>query len=216
MRHIDKLARQAGIAASIYAAAATIIGLSSYAADLGPSYASPDRSQEAADPFARPTTYPGLNEVRLGVLAANLEDGGGEKAETLINGEVLFNIGLSQHVYEDPIRNFFLRPRAHVGFSVTPDEGTNQVYGGLTWEAHLTSKIFVEASFGGTLHDGETAGNDPNSYGCSLMFRESASIGYELTERVRIMATVDHMSNAGLCDQNQGLTNAGVRIGYRW
>jgi lipid A 3-O-deacylase len=217
MQHIKKLARQAGFSAAMYYAAATIIGFSSYAADLEPSPAYPDRSQEAAsDPFAHPMTHLGLNEVRAGFLAANLENGGDEKAEGLINGELLFNIGLSDHVYSDPIRNFFLRPRAHVGFSVTPDEGTNQVYAGLTWETHLTSRIFAEASFGGTLHDGETAGNDPNSYGCSLMFRESASIGYELTEHVRIMATVDHMSNAGLCDQNQGLTNAGVRIGYRW
>jgi hypothetical protein len=28
------------------------------------------------------------------------------------------------------------------------------------------------------------------------------------------MATVEHMSNAGLCSQNRGLTNVGVRLGY--
>jgi hypothetical protein len=28
------------------------------------------------------------------------------------------------------------------------------------------------------------------------------------------MATVEHMSNAGFCDQNRGLTNVGGRIGY--
>lgn len=215
MHHIQKLAQRASVAAAIYAAAAAIIGFASYAADLEPS--PPYRSQEAAaDPFAHPTPYFGLDEVRFGVLAANLEEGGSEEAETLINGEFLFNIGLSQHVYDDPIRNFFLRPRAHVGVSVTPDEGTNQVYAGLTWETHLTNRIFAELSFGGTLHDGPTAANDPNSYGCSLLFRESVSIGYEVTEHIRVMATVDHMSNAGLCDQNQGLTNAGVRLGYRW
>jgi lipid A 3-O-deacylase len=211
MSPIKKFARQAGFTVAICALVASAFGFSSYAADLP---ASPDAV--VGDPFAHPRLFPGLDDVRLGVLAANLEDGGGEEAEVLINGEALFNIGLSQQVYDDPIRNFFLRPRAHIGFSVTPDEGTNQVYGGLTWDAHLTNRIFIEASFGGTLHDGPTAANDPNSYGCSLMFRESASIGYELTEHVRIMATVDHMSNAGLCDQNQGLTNAGVRLGYRW
>ncbi|WP_081449527.1 acyloxyacyl hydrolase [Rhodomicrobium vannielii] len=30
------------------------------------------------------------------------------------------------------------------------------------------------------------------------------------------MATIDHMSNAGLCDTNRGLTNAGVRLGYKF
>jgi lipid A 3-O-deacylase len=28
------------------------------------------------------------------------------------------------------------------------------------------------------------------------------------------MATIEHMSNAGLCPQNRGLTNVGARIGY--
>jgi hypothetical protein len=41
-------------------------------------------------------------------------------------------------------------------------------------------------------------------------------IGVDVTESISIMATVDHMSNADLCDENQGLTNAGVRVGYRW
>jgi len=27
---------------------------------------------------------------------------------------------------------------------------------------------------------------------------------------------VSHMSNGGLCDENQGLTSAGVQLGYRW
>ena len=33
---------------------------------------------------------------------------------------------------------------------------------------------------------------------------------------VGCMATVDHMSNANLCDENRGLTNVGFRIGRRW
>ena len=28
------------------------------------------------------------------------------------------------------------------------------------------------------------------------------------------MGTVEHMSNAGLCDRNRGLTNFGARVGY--
>ncbi|HKH96014.1 MAG TPA: acyloxyacyl hydrolase, partial [Beijerinckiaceae bacterium] len=28
------------------------------------------------------------------------------------------------------------------------------------------------------------------------------------------MATVEHLSNAGTCAQNRGLTNVGVRLGY--
>jgi lipid A 3-O-deacylase len=167
-----------------------------------------------AEPDHRTGPLFAVDEVRLGVLAANLDEGDSEDAETLINGEILF--GRFSGPHGDPLHDFFLSPRPHIGFSVTPDDGTNQVYAGLTWDFRLSDRLFVEASFGGTLHDGPTASSDPDSYGCSLLFRESASIGYELTERLRLMLTVDHMSNAGLCDQNQGLTNAGVRLGYRW
>ncbi len=30
------------------------------------------------------------------------------------------------------------------------------------------------------------------------------------------MATIDHMSNAGLCSENRGISNAGLRLGYKW
>ena len=28
------------------------------------------------------------------------------------------------------------------------------------------------------------------------------------------MGTVEHYSNAGVCDRNRGLTNVGIRLGY--
>jgi lipid A 3-O-deacylase len=202
MRHINTRVLQA-CAASIMC-----IASGAWAADL-------PAEDARADPFEHVTPFLALDEVRVGVLAANLEKGTSEDANTLINAEFLF--GRSNHVYADPIANFFLRPRPHIGVSISADEGgTNQVYAGVTWELKLTDRLFVETSFGGTLHDGPTDANDGDSYGCPLLFRESASIGVNITEHVRIMATVDHMSNAGLCDQNNGLTNAGVRLGYRW
>lgn len=156
-----------------------------------------------------------ITEIRGGVFAANLEENIDEQAETFVNGEVLFR-RLSGR-YDDPILDILLRPRPHVGFELTPDEGGTQiVYAGVTWEVPLGDRIFVEASFGGAIHDGPTDGNDPNSYGCAVNFRESASLGFNLDNNWRLMLTVDHMSNGGLCDQNQGITNAGVRLGYRW
>jgi hypothetical protein len=167
----------------------------------------------SADPLKDGPGYSFIDEVRIGAMAANLEDGS-HGGDYTINGEVLFP-RLGGGSYGDPIRDYFFHPRLHIGASISPG-GVDQVYTGLTWDHHLTDRIFFETSFGAALQDGETSGNDPDSYGCSLNFRESASIGIELTEHLRVMATVDHMSNAGLCDGNQGLTNAGVRLGYRW
>ena len=170
----------------------------------------------AAEPPEDLAPFFAISEIRLGAFAANLDEGESEDAETLINAEILFG-RLGRADYADPIWDVLLRPRPHIGTSISVDEGgTNQVYAGLTWEVRLTDWAFVEASFGGTLHDGPTDGNDPDSYGCALLFRESASLGFDIAERTRLLFTVDHMANAGLCVQNQGLTNAGVRLSYRW
>ena len=45
-------------------------------------------------------------------------------------------------------------------------------------------------------------------------FREAAALGFRITEHWSVMATVEHMSNAGLCGENRGLTNFGGKLGY--
>jgi hypothetical protein len=80
----------------------------------------------------------------------------------------------------------------------------------------VTPSVFVEGSFGGAVHDGE---NNPverhrNALGCTVLFRESGSLGIRVTKDWSVMATVEHLSNAGLCSNNRGLTNVGVRVGY--
>jgi len=41
-------------------------------------------------------------------------------------------------------------------------------------------------------------------------------LGYRLTTHWQVMASIEHNSNAGLCDRNRGLTNGGLRLGYRF
>ena len=159
--------------------------------------------------------FPTIAEIRVGVFGADLEPGGGGDGKAALNVELL-----TDHLGEPESASIFerlLHPRLHLGATINPDsDGVNQAYAGLTWDYPLSSGLFVETSFGTALHDGGTSGNNSDSYGCTLQFRESLSLGVSLNEHLRVMATVDHMSNAGLCDENQGLTNVGVRLGYRW
>jgi lipid A 3-O-deacylase len=80
--------------------------------------------------------------------------------------------------------------------------------------------MFVEASFGGAFHNGDRHSNalstppDRQALGCSPLFRESGSVGVRLTAHWSVIATIEHLSNGGLCTQNRGLTNVGARIGY--
>lgn len=109
-------------------------------------------------------------------------------------------------------------PRPHIGATIDFDGKTSAAYAGATWQYDVTSWAFIEATFGGSVNNGETkAGIDGhNALGCNVLFRESASLGFEITENWRIIGTVEHSSNAGLCSENRGLTNAGVRIGYKF
>jgi hypothetical protein len=117
----------------------------------------------------------------------------------------------------NPVANLFI-PRAHVGGSVNTRGDTSFAYAGFTWSYDITRQLFVEATFGGAVHNGNTQKvvtvPDEAALGCSPLFRESASLGWRFAQNWSVMGTVEHLSNAGLCSQNRGLTNVGVRLGY--
>jgi hypothetical protein len=167
----------------------------------------PGAHAQSADVWTRSI----LDEVRLGVLAHDIEPNANESGVDF-NIELLFKRPTT--VYRSPLANILLRPRFHVGTSINLDGDTNQLYAGLTWDIPLAEKLSLEVSFGGALHDGPTDGSGAFSFGCPLNFRESISIGYQVTDRWRVYGTLTHMSNAGLCDFNSGLTSAGLRFGY--
>ena len=111
-----------------------------------------------------------------------------------------------------------LIPRLHAGGQVNLDGRTSYGYFGLTWSYDILPRIYIEGSFGGSVNNG-LLGDDFTPFsraklGCHLLFRESASIGYRLTEHWSIMATADHISNGGLCTYNRGLNNYGGRLNY--
>lgn len=154
-------------------------------------------------------SWPVLSEVRLGVTAQ--DPSGPERGSANITGEIL-----SRQLFlsADPALNLFI-PRLHLGGSANLAGDTSFGYAGFTWTYDITPRIFVEATFGGAIHNGETEKlPDHGALGCTVLFRESGSLGLRLTVNWSLMATVEHLSNAGLCSNNRGLTNVGVRAGY--
>ncbi|MDK1386634.1 acyloxyacyl hydrolase [Sinorhizobium sp. 8-89] len=113
-----------------------------------------------------------------------------------------------------------LRPRVHAGASIaTSSSGVNEVYGGLSWNADLTERFFVELGLGATVHDGDLNddGTSGPKLGCRLLFREYAAAGYRFDDHWNLSATVEHASNADLCNgPNDGLTRAGLMLGYKF
>lgn len=183
---------------------------SSIAADL------PTRQRVDAPPAAPPPPVSilkprFLSEVRLGLSAQ--DPWSPESGSVNITGEVLTD-RLFQT--ENP-KLALLVPRFHVGGSANTAGATSFAYAGFTWTVPITTQLFVEASVGGAIHNGKTGDNvGPNrvALGCSPLFRESASVGWRFDEHWSVMATIEHLSNGGRCDQNRGLTNVGARVAY--
>ncbi|CAK9039374.1 Primosomal protein N' (ATP-dependent helicase PriA) [Durusdinium trenchii] len=161
-----------------------------------------------------------IDEARFGVTAQgvgawspDIEQGAG------INFEVLF---------ESPkFLSVLGAPRPVIGANIATDsDATSQIYGGFEWKAYLARRFFVAGMAGGAIHNGETDPFDPvldagrinntQFLGCRALFRLSADVGYDISERVSVSAHVSHISNAGLCTDNEGLDNLGVRIGYKF
>jgi lipid A 3-O-deacylase len=188
-----------GFAAPIFLAQSVL------AADL----AYPTSFGSPVEPVGRSLSF--LSEVRLGTFAHDPMSP--EAGSVDVNGEILFAkpFGDGTGTWD------FLIPRPSIGGTANFVGKTSQGYAGLTWTYDITKSIFVEASFGGSANNGKTGVIVPpghNALGCNVSFRESASFGYRFNENWSLMATIEHMSNAGLCNQNRGLTNYGARIGY--
>ncbi|MCJ2022770.1 acyloxyacyl hydrolase [Methylobacterium sp. J-067] len=187
------------------------------AADLG---AAPAPAYYYAAP-AQPLSF--VSEVRIGGAVQDPGSAEGKArgfSKENVNGEILL---AKPVIFQDPFWQAFI-PRPTVGGSYNTGGRTSYAYLGATWTVEvfpetLGRKIFIDGFFGGAAHNGYTGPKATTPYGfntlgCSPLFREAAALGYRLTEHWSIMATIEHMSNAGLCANNRGLTNYGGKIGY--
>ena len=109
-------------------------------------------------------------------------------------------------------------PRPHVGVNVNDHGDTSQVYGGFTWEWRPFRNAFVDGSLGLSLHDGDLSPGRRGLEGLGLrvLFRESLDVGYRFGGRHGFSLHVEHVSNAGLAPENQGISSMGARYGYRY
>jgi lipid A 3-O-deacylase len=157
-----------------------------------------------------PPPEPFINELRLGGFLHDLDSPEKNKGEDL-NAELLF-------IKPWGTPDQWWLPRPELGTTINFEGGTSTVYAGAAWQYNITDWAFVEATFGGSLNNGKHSDfySDRNGMGCNWAFRESASLGFNLTDHWRLMGTIEHNSNAGLCSNNRGLTNYGLRVGYKF
>ena len=170
-----------------------------------------------------------ISEARLGGAVHGIDFNGGENAPeggANVSAELLFK--------SPKIFRYILEPRPFVHGSLNT-RGDTSFYGvGLAWEQHvLQDRFFGEFDFGLARHDGiidlpppddpafaDIAANR-NLLGARDLFRVSFGVGYNITDRWRVQAFYEHLSNGQILngestDRNQGLDNVGLKIGYRF
>jgi lipid A 3-O-deacylase len=167
------------------------------------------RQSSAMAPAAKSEGLWGMSEIRIGALvhdigpfSSNEEDGFDGNIEVLFVSPGFLDI--------------IWAPRPHLGLSVNSVGDTSQVYAGLSWEWSFWGHWFAGFSLGGSVHDGKFVTNriDRKELGCRVLFRESIEVGYRFGGKHAISGFLDHISNANICDKNEGLETTGIRYGY--
>lgn len=159
-----------------------------------------------------------IDEVRGGIASQSCCGPAQDKEQGIaFNGEVLFKPVVSTREFG------VLRP-ALGGYVATDSDATSYAYAGLDWQYDLPKSFFLGAGAALAVHNGEVDTFDPvidasrrtntQFFGCRAQVKISADLGMRLSERLSVMLSWAHMSNANLCTDNEGLDHLGVRLGW--
>jgi lipid A 3-O-deacylase len=187
-------------------------------AQSAPPPAAPPAKPQAAQAPVSGTQLRILDEIKIGGLAHDIPLGGhGREGGADVNVELLFA--------SPAFFKYIWSPRPHVGVDANTDGNTTSYYAGLAWDWEFYQPgwnrgdgFFATLALGGAIHDGKLDTTNPKrkSLGGRALFREGLDLGYHFNARFSLSAFVDHISNANLANRNEGLTNGGMRFGYRF
>ncbi|WP_425362642.1 acyloxyacyl hydrolase [Candidatus Tisiphia endosymbiont of Hybos culiciformis] len=152
------------------------------------------------------------DEIRIGLLKHDINVKLGHRYEKGydVNLEYLFE------------KYKFLRGYPHIGADINNSRYASSFYSGLTWRFDIMESMFWEVSLGGAIHNGELKKSPKQRalkkrpLGSRLLFRESFSLGVKFNEIHAITLMLDHISNADIVKPNAGLTNLGIRYGFKF
>ncbi len=161
-----------------------------------------------------------IDEMKLGILDHDVPIGGDHKECCVdVNGEVLFT--------SPSFLDWFWAPRPNLGVTINTEGKNSYGYFGLAWTGdflrnsfHPSDSFFWELGLGGAVHTGPNEASpttrDHKGLGSRILFHEELDLGYRFTWRSNVSLFLDHISDANLTEHNPGLTNLGVRFGFRF
>lgn len=109
--------------------------------------------------------------------------------------------------------------RPEIGATVNLAGKESLVHANLNWQIPLfDSPVYLELGLGAALTTGSLTGAPAGTrnFGCRVNFYETAGIGVNLSENVTATLVYEHTSNLGMCAANDGLSNLGVLVGFKF
>ena len=95
-----------------------------------------------------------------------------------------------------------------------------QVLGGFIrrWQYDHASGLFAGIGLGGAVHNGKLhlEDSDRKALGSRVLFHIPLEVGYRFDGKSALSVYFDHVSNAFLADENEGMDTLGMRYGYRF
>jgi lipid A 3-O-deacylase len=168
-----------------------------------------------------------VDEVKVGAIAHNICistcDIAGKEDGPIIDLQVNFQSPGALRVIG--------APKPFVALSPNVSGDPSFASAGLEWRWEFTDGWALVPGLGIAVHDGETDNKFPNGtpqstqfdnenvlYGSRTLFRTALGVERELGDHWRIEATVLHYSHGQILGsgRNQGVDQAGVRIGYKF
>jgi lipid A 3-O-deacylase len=200
-------------------ACGAVLGASALAADLGAD--SGLQPQPDLGPQPQPYLWDPFDEIRGGVFAHNwIHDEGApvDVSVEALSSPLAFPGYNASWVVGNPWVSWFFDPRINVGGMINTGGKTSYGFTGFTWRIPIYSKFFFEGELGGAVNNAvRTPTFDRVDMGCALTFRESGGFGYQFSDNWDVIASIEHVSHATFCTKiNPGLTQVGLRIGYKF
>ena len=173
------------------------------------------------DSAAQPYVFQPLDEVRVGAFAHNWihdENAPVDVSIEALSSPLAFPGYNSAWVVGNRWVSWFFDPRIHSGGMINTGGKTSYAFTGLTWRIPIVGKFFFEGELGGAINNAPHW-NEPGrvDMGCNVTFRELGGFGYQFNPNWDLIANIEHVSHATFCGKtNPGLTQVGLRIGYKF
>lgn len=110
-------------------------------------------------------------------------------------------------------------PRPELGATLNFNGRENIVHANLNWQIPVfETPLYLELGFGAAVTDGALSGaaRPARNFGCSFNFYDAAGIGANVSENVTVTLRYEHISNLELCSPNDGLSNIGLMVGFKF